>query len=123
MVDGDTFLTMLYVMVDAFCKAALPADSPPGPHAALSRSEVLTLAIFGQWQGVGSARGFSRSAQRHLRPALPAWPTRAQFHRHLRQPPAALVAGVLHVVHLLAAPQCLYEALDTSGVPTRAAQR
>jgi hypothetical protein len=48
MVDIDTFLTTLYVMVDDFCKTALPAESPPGPAAALSRSEVLTLAIFGQ---------------------------------------------------------------------------
>jgi hypothetical protein len=48
MVDADTVLTTLYVMVDAFCKAHLPVDPYPGPQAALSRSEVLTLVIFGQ---------------------------------------------------------------------------
>lgn len=31
-----------------FCKASLPAEAHPGPQAALSRSEVLTLAICGQ---------------------------------------------------------------------------
>jgi hypothetical protein len=55
MVDVDTFLTMLYVMVDDFCTAHLPKDPSPGPQAALSRSEVLTLAIFGQWQAFGPA--------------------------------------------------------------------
>jgi hypothetical protein len=123
MVDVDTFLTTLYVMVDDFCKASLPAESHPGPHAALSRSEVLTLAIFGQWQEFGSERGFYRYAQRHLRPAFPSLPTREQFNRHLRHHQAALVACVSHVVQLLGAPQCLYEALDTSGVPTRDAKR
>jgi hypothetical protein len=43
MVDVDTFLTMLYVMVDAFCKASWPAAPPPGPQAARNRSEVLTV--------------------------------------------------------------------------------
>ena len=76
MVDVDTFLTILYVMVDDFCKASLPPESRPGPLAALSRSEVVTLAMFGQWQGFGSERGFYRFAQRHLRtafPPLPGW--------------------------------------------------
>ena len=79
MVDVDTFLTTLYVTVDDFCKASLPAESHPGPHAALSRSEVLTLAIFGQWQEFGSERGFYRYAQRHLRLAFPSLPTRSSL--------------------------------------------
>ena len=66
MVDVDTFLTTLYVIVDDFCKTSLPLETHPGPHAALTRSEVVTLAIFGPWQGLGSARGFSRYAQRAL---------------------------------------------------------
>jgi hypothetical protein len=60
MVDRDTFLTTLYVMVDDFCKTSLPVESQPGPAAALSRSAVLTLAIFGPWQGFGSERGLYR---------------------------------------------------------------
>jgi hypothetical protein len=58
MVDVDTFLTTLYVMVDDFCKVAWPPEPHPGPQATLSRSEVVTLALFGQWQGLGSERGF-----------------------------------------------------------------
>ena len=91
MVDIDTFLTTLYVMVDDFCKTALPFDFRLGPPAALSRSEVLTLAIFGQWQGFGSERGFYRYAHRHLRSAFPSLPTRAQFNRQLRHQPPVLV--------------------------------
>src|SRR5499426_1192632 len=123
MVDVDTFLTTLYVMIDDFCKASWPAEAPPGPHAALSRSEVLTLAIFGQWQEFGSERGFYRYAQRHLRAAFPSLPARTQFNRQLRHQQPALVLCVLHLVQLLAAQQCPYEALDSSGIPIRDAKR
>ena len=123
MVDVDTFLTTLYVTVDDFCKTSLPPETHPGPEAALSRSETVTLAIFGQWQGFGSERGFYRYAQRHLRPAFPQLPTREQFNRQVRQHYAALVACFLYLGRLLAAQHCLYEALDSSGMPTRDAKR
>jgi hypothetical protein len=123
MVDVDTFLTTLYVMVDDFCKTSLPPATHPGPEAALSRSETVTLAIFGQWQGFGSERGFYRYAQRHLRPAFPQLPTREQFNRQVRQQYEALVACFLYLGRLLAAQHCLYEALDSSGIPTRDAKR
>ena len=123
MVDVDTFLTTLYVMVDDFCMLSLPPEPHPGPQAALSRSEVVTLALFGQWQGFGSERGFYRYAQRHLRAAFPALPAREQYNRQVRQQHAAVVAFFLHLVALLAAQRCAYEALDSSGVPTRDAKR
>jgi hypothetical protein len=123
MVDVDTFLTTLYVMVDDFCELSLPLEPHPGPQAALTRSEVVTLAIFGQWQGFGSERGFYRYAQRHLRTAFPTLPTREQFNRQVRQQYDALVACFLPLVQVLAARQCPYEALDSSGIPTRDAKR
>jgi hypothetical protein len=123
MVDVDTFLTILYVMVDDFCKTSLPPESHPGPLAALSRSETVTLAMFGQWQGFGSERGFYRYAQRHLRAAFPQLPTREQFNRQRRQHHEDLVAFFLHLVHLLAAQHSPYEALDSAGIPTRDAKR
>jgi hypothetical protein len=123
MVDVDTFLTILYVMVDDFCKASLPPEHRPGPQAALSCSEVVTLALFGQWQGFGSERGFYRYAQRHLRAAFPQLPTRAQFNRQMRQPHEALGAFFRHLVQRLAAQRCVYEALDSPGVPIRDAKR
>jgi len=119
----DTFLTTLYVMVDDFCLLSLPPEPHPGPQAALSRSEVVTLALCGPWQGLGSERGFFRSAPRHLRAAFPQLPTREQSNRQVRQQQAALVAFFLSLVQLLAAQRWAYEALASSGVPTRAAKR
>lgn len=123
MVNVDTFITILYVMVDDFCKSEMPVDNRPGPPASLSRSEVITLAIFGQWQRFGSERGFYRYAERHLRGAFPNLPHRAQFNRLLRGQRDAIVAFFLHLVQWLEAQDCLYEALDSSAVPTRDAKR
>ena len=49
MVDTATFLTALYVMVDDFFKPELTLETRPGPKASLTRSEAVTLALFGQW--------------------------------------------------------------------------
>jgi hypothetical protein len=84
---------------------------------------VVTLAIFGQWQGFGSERGFYRYAYQHLRAAFPALPVREQFNRQVRQYSEALGACFLHLVQLLAAQHCPYEALDSSAIPTRDAKR
>jgi hypothetical protein len=123
MVDADTFLTTLDVLVDDFCKLSLPPEPHPGPQAALSRSEVVTLALFGPWQGFGRERGLYRYAQRHLRAALPSRPAREPYHRQVRQQPTALVAFFLYLVRLWAAPHCADDALDSSGLPTRDAKR
>lgn len=123
MVDIDTFLTTLYVMADDFCKMALPPEQRPGPSASLTRSEVLTLALFGQWQCFSSERAFYRYAQRHLHAAFPTLPDRAQFNRLVRHHHHALVAYFLHLVQLLQAQQCAYEALDSTAAPTRDAKR
>jgi Transposase DDE domain len=123
MVDLDTFLTTLYVMIDDMCKYPLPPECHPGPVASLTRSEVLTLAIFGQWQHFGSERGFYRYAQRHLRAAFPRLPDRSQFNRLLRHHHSARVQCFLYGVQNLDTQHCLYEALDSTAVPTRAAKR
>ena len=123
MLDADTFLTTLYVGIDDFCKAELPPELHPGPAAALSRSEVLTLAIFGQWQGFGSERGFYRHARRHWRAAFPTLPAREQFNRQLRQHYDALVAFMLYLSRRLGRRCAPYEALDSTAVPTRDAKR
>src|SRR5512134_508519 len=97
-VDSDTFLTTLYVMSDDFCKWQLPPEQRCGAPASLTRSEVLTLGLFSQWQRFPSERGFYRYAQRHLRGAFPTLPDRSQFNRLLRQQQEALVACSLHLV-------------------------
>jgi len=74
MVDVDTFLTTLYVMVDDFCHSQ-PPKRRPGPEASLSESEVLTLAIFARWSRFTSERDFYRYAKANLCEAFPLCPT------------------------------------------------
>ena len=124
MVDTETFLTTLYVIVDDFCKTKWPLEAThPGPQASLSRSEVVTLAVFGQWSRFESERGFYRYADSHLRAAFPSLPAREQFNRLMRAHRDAIVTFGLFLVGLMQAQACLYELLDSSGVATRNAKR
>jgi hypothetical protein len=123
MVDPDTFLTTLYVMVDEFCQAQLPPEIHPGPQASLSRSEVVTLGLFGQWACFQGERAFYRYAQQHLRAAFPTLPHRSQFNRLMRRHHEIIVACFLHLVALVDGRHGLYEALDSTAVPTRDAKR
>lgn len=122
MVDVDTFLTTLYVMADTFCKT-LPPELQPGPDPSLTCSEVMTLALVGQWARFQSERDFYRYAERHLRSAFPTLPDRAQFNRLLRHYRGAITTFGGQLVELLQVRQHLYQALDCSGVPTRKAKR
>ncbi len=124
MVDTDTFLTTLYVQVDTFCKQHGPAESPmPGAKPSLCSSEVVTLAIFGQWAQFRSERDFYRFADRHLRAAFPSLPDRSQFNRLLRQHREIIMAFSLDLTAALHQPTDIYEAVDSLGVPTRHAKR
>src|SRR5436305_2336910 len=124
MKDTETFLTTLYVMVDDFCKAKWPLEViHTGPQASLSRSEVVTLAVFGQWSRFESERAFYRYAQRHLRWAFPSLPAREQFNRLMREDREVIVSFGLSLVQLMQAQDGLYELLDSSGIATRNAKR
>ena len=123
MVDIDTFLTILYVVVDDFDKTCLPPERRPGPPTALCRSEVLTLALMGQWQPFASERAFYRYVQRHWRDAFPTVPDRTQFNRLLRRHHSALVACFRSLVEVLNAQRCAFELLDATPAPTRDAKR
>ncbi|HEX6479972.1 MAG TPA: transposase [Ktedonobacteraceae bacterium] len=122
--DQDTFLTTLYVMIDDFCQSHGFAEKHrPGPAASLSCSEVVTLAVFGQWVRFPSERAFYRYAVAHLRAAFPTLPEREQFNRLQRGYCDVIVAFSLFLVEQMQAQRCLYEALDSSGIPTRDAKR
>jgi len=123
MLDTDTFLTILYVIADDFCKT-LEAQAPqPGPAPALSRSEVLTLALFAQWQQFPSERAFARYAQRHLRAAFPTLPDRSQLNRQMRQQHDALAAFCLFLAERTGARSCAYEVLDSTAARMRNVKR
>ena len=117
--DLETFLTTLYVMVDDVCQSELePEKSKSGPMASLSRSEVITLALFGQWVQFPSERAFYRYAQHHLLEAFPQLPERSQFNRLQRAQRDAITALVLFLVQVLHAQRCTYEVLDSTAAVT-----
>jgi len=124
MIDLDTDFPTLYVMVDDFCQSHFPkVKQAPGPMASLQCSEVITLALFGQWVQFPSERAFYRYAQQHLRAAFPQLPERSQFNRLLRQHRDELTAFALFLVSLLHAQECWYEVLDSTAAVTRDAKR
>ena len=122
MLDVDTFLTTLYVIADDFCHSQ-PPKKPPGPEASLSRSEVITLALFARWSRFNSERDFYRYADSKLRRAFPTLPDRSQFNRSVRSHANLIEAFVLHLVAVLRTPRGPYQALDSSAMPTRDAKR
>lgn len=124
MIDLETFLTTLYVMVDDFCQSKLGDKKPrPGPKASLQASEVITLAVFGQWVQIPSERAFYRYAEHHLKTAFPSLPDRSQFNRLQRAYRDGISAFGLFLVALMKAQQCSYEALDSTAAVTRDAKR
>lgn len=123
MLDPETFLIELYVLIDDYCKTELPPERHPGPTAALDRSEVVTLAILGQWSRFSSERDFWRYADARLRPYFPRLPSRPQFNRQLRRRQAAITGFALWLATRLGAAAAPYEAMDGTAVPTRNAKR
>jgi hypothetical protein len=123
MVDVDTFLTALYVMVDDFCHSRSQTEQHPGPDASLSPSEVITLAVFSRWSRFGSERDFYRYASSRLRDAFPTLPHRSQFNRSVRNHLDLIEEVALHLAKVMKAQRYPYEALDSSAMPIRDAKR
>jgi hypothetical protein len=124
MIDVDTFLTTLYVMIDDYCQSSLAQEKhTPGPMASLQCSEVITLAVFGQWVQFPSERAFYRYAEQHLRAAFPQLPHRTQFNRLMREHRDAITTFGLHLVELMHGQECSYEVLDSTAAVTRDAKR
>jgi len=120
--DPDTFLTILYVLVDECC-TALPAVRRRGPAPALNRSEAVTLALFSQWGRFGSERDFYRYADRRLRGAFPRLPHRTQLNRQIRREHDTIVAVGQAVAERLDVAGSEYEVLDGTAAPVRNIKR
>lgn len=123
MLDVDTFLTTLYVMVDDFYQSRAREDRRPGPDASLSDSEVITLAIFSRFSRFASERDFYRYARTHLRDAFPTLPDRSQFNRCVRSQVELIEEVALHLAETMEIQRCPYEALDSAAMPVRDAKR
>lgn len=123
MLDVDTFLTALYVMVDDFRQSRLRKDHRPGPGASLCDSEIVTLAIFSRFSRFASERDFYRYARAHLRDAFPTLPFRSQFNRSVRSHVGLIEEIALHLADTMGVQGHPYEALDSTAMPVRDAKR
>jgi hypothetical protein len=88
--DLDTFLTVLYGIVDDLYQSHLRPHIPAcgGPPAQMSDSEVLCLGLAAQWRsGVpwNSARSLMRYVHKHLRHLFPVVLSQRAFNRRLRR--------------------------------------
>ncbi len=123
MLDLDTFLTTLYVLVDDVIKTQPPRPPRAGRRPNLATSEVVTLAIVAQWKRFPSERAFARFATTQLRHLFPRLPDRAQLNRRIRAAHDQVVATFRAVVEQLACAAQPYELLDGMGVAVRNNQR
>jgi hypothetical protein len=119
MMDLDSFLVSLYVLVDDWWKAAHPSSAPrkPGRPALISESEVLTLAILAQWPRFRSERDFWRFASSHLRPYFPMLCSQGQLNRRIRALEPEMRALQGSFAEELSEPSALYRVMDTTLVP------
>ena len=118
MLDLDSCLVSLYVLVDDWWKLK-HASQPPktGRPALLSDPEVITLAILAQWPRFRSERDFWRFAWAHLRSYFPTLCSQSQFNRRVRalEPQLRLLQRAF--ARELAEPSAVYRVMDTTLIP------
>jgi hypothetical protein len=119
MMDLDSFLVSLYVLVDDWWQQNRSSASPqkPGRPPLFSESEALTLAILAQWPRFRSERDFWRFASSHLRGYFPALPSQSQFNRRVRALEPEMRALQRDLAEVLAEPSAVYRVLDTTLIP------
>jgi hypothetical protein len=123
MFDKDEFLTYLFVMADDFCIQNGIDKNRRGNPMSLYPSEIITLALFSQWDHFQGERDFHRYACLHLRHLFPTIPTQGQFNRLVRAQREEITRFFLYLVTLLDARNGPYESLDATAVPTRDSKR
>lgn len=120
--DMNTFLTTLYVLIDDWYQGEQQAQMQRhgGPAVQMSDSEVLTVAIAGQWRvGVPwrSERGVVRYMQTQGRGWFPQMLKRSEFNERVRQLWGAVVQLQQQVADWLEAKSTLYEVVDCVPLP------
>jgi hypothetical protein len=120
--DLDTFLTRLYVLIDDWYKGEMKElmQRHAGAELQMSDSEVLTLAIAGQWRvGVPwqSERGLLRFMHLYGRHWFPKLLQRSQFNKRVKQLWAALVRLQQVLADCLESEADLYEVVDCTELP------
>ena len=118
MLDLDSFLVSLYVLVDDWWKLEHSSESPrAGRPALLTDPEVITLAILAQWPRFRSERDFWRFAHAHLRPYFPNLCSQSQLNRRVRSVEPDLRDFQRAVARTLCGVSELYHVLDTTLIP------
>jgi hypothetical protein len=120
MLDLDSFLVSLYVLVDDWWQEYHPSSArkkKPGRPALLSDPEVITLTILAQWPRFRSERDFWRFAQAHLRPYFPKLCSQSQLNRRVRSVESDLRDFQRTVARTLRSPSEVYHVLDTTLIP------
>lgn len=120
--DLETFFTLLYVLVDDWYKGYVQEYKPQtsGRKPTMSDSEVLTVALAGQWRiGVPwqSERGLVRYMQSYGRGMFPTMLERSGFNRRVRYLWGAFILLQQAVGELLERASTIYECVDTLPVP------
>lgn len=120
--DPDTCLTTLYVMVDECCPSQSPPEVHPGPRGALSRSEGSPSASWGS--GPASAAN-GRAIATPTSPCVRLFPPSSIGARSLAGCAVTTRphSGLPDLVDLGDGRHGLYEALDSSAMPTQDAKR
>lgn len=90
--DVDTFLTVVYCVCDELYQREIAPTLGPrrGARPRLSDSEVLALAVLGQWHGHRCERCFLRYARRQWGAYFPRLTSQSAFNRRARHLWAAL---------------------------------
>src|SRR5215208_506457 len=118
MLDLDSFLVSLYVLVDDWWKLKYSSQPPrTGRPALLTDPEVITLAIVAQWPRFRSERDFWRFAQAHLRPYFPKLCSQSQLNRRMRSVEPQLRDFQRAVARTLCDVSEVYHVLDTTLIP------
>ena len=118
MLDLDSFLVSLYVLVDDWWKLEHSSEPPRvGRPALLTDPEVITLAILAQWPRFRSERDFWRFAHAHLRPYFPNLCSQSQLNRRVRSVEPELRDFQRAVARTLRGASEVYHVLDTTLIP------
>jgi len=118
MLDLDSFLVSLYVLVDDWWKLEHSSEPPKaGRPALLTDPEVITLAILAQWPRFRSERDFWRFAWAHLRPYFPKLCSQSQLNRRVRSVEPNLRDFQRAVARTLCGVSEVYHVLDTTLIP------
>jgi Transposase DDE domain len=118
MLDLDSFLVSLYVLVDDWWNLEHASEPPRvGRPALLTDPEVITLAILAQWPRFRSERDFWRFARAHLRSYFPKLCSQSQLNRRVRSVEPELRDFQRAVALTLRGASEVYHVLDTTLVP------